>query len=118
MTLSVPRPAYASEEQRAATIYRAAQPTGGLVYLDVQVLLPSLSDEQLELLPFYAFAVTRNGAGDLDEVELTRRIEAVTGGISGLGGQRQRPGRPRQHPHQPGLQRQGLVAQRRGAGEL
>ncbi len=81
VTLSVPRPAYASEELPSAAVYRAAQPTGGLVYLDVQVPLPELTLEQLDLLPFYAFAVTRNGAADMDEVALTRRIEAVTGGV-------------------------------------
>ncbi|WP_293912230.1 insulinase family protein [Deinococcus sp.] len=81
ITLDVPRPAYETKPLGAATLYRAAQPTGGLVYLDVQVPLPELRDDQLELLPFYAFAVTRNGAAGMDAVELTRRIEAVTGGV-------------------------------------
>ncbi|AWN23426.1 peptidase M16 [Deinococcus irradiatisoli] len=91
VTLSVPRPAYASEELPNAAIYRAAQPTGGLVYLDVQLPLPELTPEQLDLLPFYAFAVTRNGAADMDAVALTRRIEAVTGGISASAGKGNSP---------------------------
>ncbi|TSA86446.1 insulinase family protein [Deinococcus detaillensis] len=86
VTLSVPRPDYQMEQQGHAEVYRSAQPTGGLIYLDVQVPLPELSQDQLELLPFYAFAVTRNGAANLSEVELTRRIEAVTGGIGAAAG--------------------------------
>ena len=86
VTLSVPRPPYSTEESGHASIYRAAQPTGGLIYLDAQMLLPDLTDEQLELLPFYAFAVTRSGAAGMDEVALTRRIEALTGGIGASAG--------------------------------
>ncbi|GAA4019510.1 insulinase family protein [Deinococcus rubellus] len=91
VTLSVPRPSYSHEQQPSADLYRAAQPTGGLVYLDVQLPLPELSQDQLDLLPFYAYAVTRNGAAGLDEVALARRIEAVTGGISASAGKGSSP---------------------------
>ena len=86
ITLDVPRPEYTREDLPHVSVFRAAQPTGGLVYLDVQLPLPELTGEQLELLPFYAFAVTRNGAAGLDPVALTRRIEAVTGGIGAAAG--------------------------------
>ena len=86
VTLSVPRPEYTHTAWPSADLYRAAQPTGGLVYLDVQLPLPELSGDQLDLLPFYAYAVTRNGAADMDEVALARRVEAVTGGISASAG--------------------------------
>lgn len=77
----VPRAAY-DVERGLVTVGRAEQPTSGLVYLDVQVGTSHLSAEQLDLLPLYAYALTRSGAGGLDYVGLARRIEAVTGGVS------------------------------------
>lgn len=88
LSLEVTRPTFEQEGQPQATIYRAPAATGGLVYLDIQIALGQLSPDELELLPFYAYAVTRNGAGQLDEVALTRAIEAYTGGIgAGAGSQ-------------------------------
>lgn len=84
----VPRVAYGKEDAGRATVGRAAQPTGGLTYVDVQVKLPEVPADLLDTLPLYAFAVTRGGAADLDYLALARRIEAVTGGVSasvGLG---------------------------------
>jgi len=78
----VPRPAYSVEHSNGVTIGRATQPTSGLVYLDVQLSVAHLSQDQLAVLPLYAYALTRSGAGDLDYVGLARRIEAKTGGVS------------------------------------
>lgn len=78
----VARPAYTTETAGRALIGRVPQPTGGLTYLDVQIRLPAVPDELLDLLPLYAFAVTRSGAAGQDYVALARRIEANTGGIS------------------------------------
>lgn len=88
---STPTPPYTLSEvlqggQLQASVYRAPAATGGLVYLDVQLALTELSQDELELLPFYAYAVTRNGAGTLDEVALTRAIDAYTGGIGAAAG--------------------------------
>ncbi|GGQ93550.1 insulinase family protein [Deinococcus ruber] len=82
VTRKVARPAYTVEQTGGAVVGRVEQPTSGLVYLDVQVRLPELSSEELELLPLYAFTVTRSGAAGQDYAALARRIEAVTGGIS------------------------------------
>lgn len=82
----VPRPEYATAQEGRATVARVPQPTGGLTYLDVQVRLPDLPTDLLDVLPLYTYAVTRSGAGDLDYVALARRIEAVTGGVSASAG--------------------------------
>ncbi|MDV6373391.1 insulinase family protein [Deinococcus arenicola] len=73
---------YRTEQAGRALIARVPQPTGGLTYLDVQVRLPELPDDLLEVLPLYATAVTRSGAAGQDYVALARRMEAVTGGVS------------------------------------
>ena len=73
--------------RRAALLVgRVPQPTGGLTYLDVQVRLPELPADLLDVLPLYAYAVTRSGAAGQDYAELIRRIEAVTGGVSASAG--------------------------------
>ncbi len=77
----VARPEYATEQAGHALVGRVPQPTGGLDYLDVQVRLPELG-ELLDVLPLYAYAVTRSGAAGQDYVALARRAEAVTGGVS------------------------------------
>jgi presequence protease len=82
VTRTVARPAYTTETSGGALVGRVEQPTSGMVYLDVQVRLPALSDDELDLLPLYAFAVTRSGAAGQDYVALTRRTEALTGGVS------------------------------------
>ncbi|MFT2719152.1 insulinase family protein [Deinococcus sp. A31D244] len=79
---SVPRVPYRTEDAGRALIARIAQPTGGLTYLDVQVRLPDVPEDLLDALPLYAFAVTRGGAAGQDYAELSRRMEAVTGGVS------------------------------------
>ena len=86
VTMKVARPMYTTEQAGGALVGRVDQPTSGMVYLDVQVRLPELSPEELDLLPLYAFAVTRSGAAGQDYVALTRRIEAVTGGVSASAG--------------------------------
>lgn len=79
---AAPAVPYQTEQPGRARVARAAQPTGGLTYLDVQLRLPALPDDLLDALPLYTFAVTRSGAAGQDYVSLARRIEAVTGGVS------------------------------------
>lgn len=82
---SVPQPEYSITNElpnNACKVARVPQPTGGLVYLDVQLRLPQLPSELLEILPLYAYALTRSGAAGRDYVAQARRLEAVTGGIS------------------------------------
>ncbi|PTA67477.1 insulinase family protein [Deinococcus arcticus] len=79
---SVAAAPYTTEQLGAVTVARAPQPTGGLSYLDLRLRLPELPGDLLEVLPLYAFAVTRSGAAGQDYVALARRLEAVTGGVS------------------------------------
>lgn len=87
----VARVDYSLEGTGRATIARVPQPTGGLTYLDVQVRLPALPAVLLDILPLYAFAVTRSGAAGQDYAALARRVEAVTGGVSASVGVGNRP---------------------------
>ncbi len=79
---SIPPVPYSTEQAGRAVIARVPQPTGGLTYLDVQVRLPELPDDLLDVLPLYTSAVTKSGAAGQDYVALSRRLEAVTGGVS------------------------------------
>ncbi|MBB6014821.1 insulinase family protein [Deinococcus radiopugnans] len=79
---SIPPVPYTTEEAGRALVARVPQPTGGLTYLDVQVRLPELPDDLLEVLPLYTSAVTKSGAAGQDYAALARRMEAVTGGVS------------------------------------
>ncbi len=58
-----------------------AQPTNGLVYIDVRLETGQLSERQQDLLPLYTYALTKSGAGDLDYLEVARQLEARTGGV-------------------------------------
>lgn len=77
-----PQPKYDKQQENGAVVARVPQPTGGLNYLDMQLRLPVLPNELLEVLPLYVFALTRSGAADRDYIAQARRMEAVTGGIS------------------------------------
>lgn len=81
LSSEIKTPAFSVGKEAQATIYRAPAATGGLTYLSAQIDLSGLSAEEEDLLPLYAFALTRNGAGELSEVALTRAIDAATGGI-------------------------------------
>jgi len=67
---------------QGATVGLFPQPTGGIGYLDLSFDFSGLSDAQLELLPLFAFALTRMGGGRSDYLEMAARIEAHTGGLS------------------------------------
>lgn len=84
--IEVPGAPYRAEQAESLTLARAPQPTSGLVYLDVQLNVGFLSEAQLDLLPLYAYALTKSGAGDLDYLGLARRVEAVTGGVGASAG--------------------------------
>ncbi|MFN8510280.1 MAG: insulinase family protein [Deinococcaceae bacterium] len=77
----VPRVDYQFRSLPGVRVARCALPTNGLCYLNVRVQFSHLSDHHKQLLPLYAFVLTRSGAGDLDDMAMTHRIEALTGGI-------------------------------------
>ncbi|MCH8497460.1 MAG: insulinase family protein [Marinobacter sp.] len=62
-----------------ATVY--AQGTNGLIYEQVILPLPALSDDQLTLLPLYTTCLPEVGCGDLDYLAMQDRISAESGGI-------------------------------------
>ncbi len=74
------------ETIHGATVGIFAQPTQGLTYLDYNLDFSGLSASHKALLPFFAFAITKMGAGSSNYLEMANRIEAHTGGINaGIG---------------------------------
>jgi len=59
-----------------------AQGTNGLVYQQVIIELPKLSDDQIELLPYYTTALTELGLGKDDYLTTQHRQAAICGSIS------------------------------------
>ncbi len=59
-----------------------AQGTNGLVYQQVVVELPQLSDEQQLLLPYYTQCVTELGCGDRNYQQVQAWQSSVSGGIN------------------------------------
>jgi len=58
------------------------RPTNGLIYQQVVIDLPSLSVEELDLLPLLAACLTEVGSGGRDYLQTQMVQAAVTGGIS------------------------------------
>lgn len=79
VSLSFPD-AFVSEQSDAITCYH--QGTNGLVYEQVVIDLPALSDELLEVMPIYSGILTGLGIGDSSYLDIQNRQSAVTGGIS------------------------------------
>ena len=59
-----------------------AQGTNGLVYQEILIELPPLSDELLALLPYYSNSLTELGVGDKDYLQVQAWQAEVCGGIS------------------------------------
>lgn len=57
------------------------QPTNDLSYVSLRTAFDGLSDDQVDLLSVYTYALSRSGAGDRDYLQLALAIDAVTGGI-------------------------------------
>ncbi len=58
-----------------------AQGTNGLVYQQIIVDLPILSEEEQSILPIYTSCLTEMGAGAFDYLEIQNKQSEVTGGI-------------------------------------
>ena len=63
-------------------IYSYAQGTNGLVYQQIIIQLPPLSDELIALLPYYTNALTELGIGELDYLATQALQAKVCGGIN------------------------------------
>ncbi|OEY67136.1 insulinase family protein [Marinobacter sp. X15-166B] len=78
--LQLPEPEARQAHDLPATLY--AQGTNGLVYEQVVVPLPPMTDDELLLLPLYTACLTEVGCGELDYLQMQNRISAVSGGIA------------------------------------
>lgn len=78
----IPEVPYETAVSEGTTVALVPQPTNGLVYVEALFYTHHLNDDQKDLLNLLSSALTRSGAGERDEVELARHLEAVTGGVS------------------------------------
>ncbi|PXX90951.1 peptidase M16 [Marinobacter vulgaris] len=78
--LQLPEPEARFAGDMAATIY--ARGTNGLVYEQVIVPVPNLTEDELLLLPYYTALIPEVGCGELDYLQMQDRISAESGGIS------------------------------------
>lgn len=56
--------------------------TAGITYLDISFDLHALSDELLDFFPLYTKYLIRAGAGGMSTLDMAKRINLVTGGVS------------------------------------
>ncbi|MEX0605874.1 MAG: insulinase family protein [Marinobacter sp.] len=78
--LKLPEPEARYAGDISAALY--AQGTNGLVYEQVILPLPAMSDDELLLLPLYTTCLTEVGSGELDYLQMQDRVTAESGGIS------------------------------------
>ncbi len=78
-TLHTSAPHHVDATPRRTTWFDAS--TNGLVYGQVVMPLPSLSADELELLPYVTGMMSELGAGEHDYLDMQQRQSAVTGGI-------------------------------------
>ncbi|GEM47941.1 insulinase family protein [Deinococcus cellulosilyticus] len=79
---TIPDVPYETSASEGTSVALVPQPTNGLVYVEALLYTHHLNDDQKDLLNLLSTAITRSGAGERDEVELARHLEAVTGGVS------------------------------------
>lgn len=77
--LQMPEPEGSYDAEIGATVY--SRGTNGLVYQQVVLPVPALSEQELLLLPYYTTLVSEVGCGDLDYLQMQDRISAESGGI-------------------------------------
>ena len=77
--LQRPEPEGRYEADTGATVYTTG--TNGLVYQQVVLPLPELTEEELLMLPYYATLISEVGCGELDYLQMQDRISAESGGI-------------------------------------
>jgi len=75
----MPEPEGRYDGDISATVY--ARGTNGLVYEQIVVPVPALTEEELLLVPYYTTLISEVGCGDLDYLQMQDRISAESGGI-------------------------------------
>jgi hypothetical protein len=71
----------ATASKTQVPVVRYEQPTSGIFYLTSAASTSRISREQLFLVPFFCYALSKIGTSDHDYVEMARRIDLYTGGI-------------------------------------
>jgi len=77
--LQMPEPEGSYDASIGATVY--SRGTNGLVYQQVVLPVPALSEQELLLLPYYTTLISEVGCGELDYLQMQDRISAESGGI-------------------------------------
>ncbi|WP_417514313.1 insulinase family protein [Marinobacter sp.] len=77
--LQMPEPEARFDGDISATVF--ARGTNGLIYEQVVLPLPALTEDELLLLPYYSALISEVGCGDLDYLQMQDRISAESGGI-------------------------------------
>ena len=77
--LQMPEPEFRYEGDIAATIF--ARGTNGLVYEQIVLPVPELTEDELLLVPYYTTLISEVGCGELDYLQMQDRISAESGGI-------------------------------------
>jgi len=77
--LQMPEPEGRYDGDISATVY--ARGTNGLVYEQIVVPVPALTEEELLLVPYYTTLISEVGCGGLDYLQMQDRISAESGGI-------------------------------------
>ncbi|WP_250657939.1 insulinase family protein [Alkalimarinus coralli] len=78
VTLNIPQSSVFSKSPDICTY---SQGTNGLVYQQIIVDLPSLTEDELQILPIYTSCLTEMGAGEFSYLEMQNKQSEVTGGI-------------------------------------
>jgi presequence protease len=74
-----------------STVGLFALPTNGIGYIDLRFDVAGLPDKLKDLLPLFAYTMTKMGTSKISYLEMAERIEATTGGIVASVGQRTGP---------------------------
>ncbi|HVK99559.1 MAG TPA: insulinase family protein [Dongiaceae bacterium] len=77
-------PPFTQKDLKSGQHHLYVRGTNGLVYQQVFYDLPTLRDEQLQLLPLFSHFVGELGAGQDDYLDIQERITAVSGGVHGF----------------------------------
>ncbi|WP_100639545.1 insulinase family protein [Marinobacter salexigens] len=77
--LQMPEPEARFDGDISATVF--ARGTNGLIYQQIVLPLPDLTEEELLLLPYYGALISEVGCGGLDYLQMQDRISAESGGI-------------------------------------
>lgn len=73
-----------------ATVGLFPQPTNGLTYIDIRADFSTLPSRLKQRLGIFATALTKSGAAAHDYLQMARRIDAYTGGLSAAASTRTR----------------------------